>query len=417
MISNTRIALRCSIALAGLTAVAAVAQTPRAGDWPQWRGPDRTGVSRETGLLKSWPAGGPRLAWKAPGVGGGYGTVSIVGGRVYGMGYQGGNEAVWCLDAANGNGVWSSPIARANHRGKGYDEGSRCTPTVDGRRLYVLGDSGDLACLEAADGRIVWKKDLVTDFGGRVPGWGYTESPLVDGDRVIVTPGGRQATLVALNKNTGDVVWKAVVPEGDGAGYSSAIAADVGGQRQYIQFLAGGVVGVSAADGRFIWRYNDPANGTANISTPIYRDGHVFAASGYGTGGGLAKLTGSSAAQVYFTKRMQNHHGGMVLVGDHLYGFDESNLTCLEWATGNVKWFNRSVGKGSVTYADGHLYARGERGPVALVEANPAAYVEKGRFDQPERTGKAAWSHPVVSGGRLYLRDQDVLLCYDVKGQ
>jgi outer membrane protein assembly factor BamB len=224
--------------------------------------------------------------------------------------------------------------------------------------------------------------------------------------------------MVALNKNSGEVIWRSQSPGGDGAQYASAIVATVGGVRQYIQFLTGGVAGVAAQNGRFLWRYDRPANGTANCSTPIYRDGHVFAASGYNTGGGLVRLdvgaNGVSSQQVYFTRQMRNHHGGMVLVGDYLYGCDESALTCLNFMTGETMWADRSVGKGSLICADGHLYIRSERGPIALVEANPNGYVEKGRFMQPERTGQNAWTHPVIAGGRLYIRDQDTLFCYNV---
>jgi outer membrane protein assembly factor BamB len=278
-----------------------------------------------------------------------------------------------------------------------------------------------VVCLQVSDGKLLWQKNLVRDFGGAVPRWGYAESPLVDGNKVVVTPGGRDATLVALDRMSGAVIWKGKVPEGDGAAYSSAIVAQVVGQKQYIQFLAGGVVGVAAADGRFNWRYNAPANNSGiNCSSPIFQEDQVFAASSYNTGGGLAKLTagpdgGISAAQVYFTRNMRNHHGGMVVVNGHLYGFDESNLTCLDFKTGAVKWFDRSVGKGSVIFADGHLYARSERGPVALVEANPERYIEKGRFDQPDRSGKTTWPYPVIARGRLYLRDHDNLLCYNIK--
>ncbi len=416
---NHRRALISTLLLTGALAATAAAQSGRAGEWPQWRGPGRTGISAEKGLLKSWPAGGPRLLWKAENLGGGYSSLSVTQGKVFSMGFRGEDEAVWALDEKTGRGLWATPIGRAN-RDVGYGDGPRSTPTVDGDRLYVVGVSGDVACLRVANGQLLWKKSLVTEFGGRIPPWGYSESPLVDGDRVIATPGGRAATLVALNKMTGDVVWRASVPQGDMAAYASSIAADVNGERQYIQFLHGGVVGVSAKDGRFLWRYNSPANGTANCSTPVYRDGHVFAASAYNTGGGLARLapgpSGTTAQEVYFTRSMKNHHGGMVLVGDHLYGFDESNLTCLDWKTGKVMWSDRSVGKGSVIYADGSLYCRGERGGVALVEATPTAYAEKGRFDQPERSGKNAWSHPVVANGRLYLRDQEALFCYDVRG-
>jgi len=411
----------CIIALlASLTTLSAFAQTAGAGDWPQFRGPNRDGVSRETGLLKSWPATGPALAWKATGLGTGNGTPSVAAGKIFGMSYRGEDEAVWALDEKTGRGLWMTRIAAPNYNiGRQAHDGSASTPTIDGNRLYCIGISGDLVCLQVADGKLLWQKSLVRDFGGRVPSWGYSESPLVDGDKVVVTPGGRGATLVALNKTTGEVIWRAAVPEGDGAGYSSIIAADVGGQRQYIQFVRGGVVGVSARDGKYLWRFDRAANGTANCAAPIYKDNHVFSASGYGTGGALARLTsagggGVTASEVYFTRYMQNHHGGVVLVGDHLYGFSESRLTCLDFKTGQVAWENRSVGKGSVTYADGHIYARSEQGPVALVEANPAAYVEKGRFSQPDRSGKTTWPYPVIANGHLLLRDHDTLLRYKV---
>lgn len=414
LVSRSRAAIAAACLIAGTLLSAGGAL---AADWPQWRGPARDAISRETGLLKSWPAEGPRLLWKATGLGGGYSAPSVAGKRVYGMSYRGDDEVVWALDEATGKEVWRTVIARANKTDIGYPEGSRCTPTVDGGKVYAVGASGDLVCLDTS-GRILWRKSLVKDFGGQIPGWGFTESPLIDGEKLIVTPGGASATLVALNKNTGEVIWKSAI--GDPAHYSSAIIADAAGKRQYIQFLSGGVVGVSAQDGKLLWRYDRPANRTANISTPIYSKDHVFAASAYRTGGGLAKLTangeGIEAKEVYFTRQMQNHHGGMVLVKDHLYGFDESNLTCIHFATGEVAWSNRSVGKGSLAAADGLLFVRGERGPVALVEANPAQYVEKSRFEQPDRSTHNAWPHPVIANGRLYLRDQDVLLCYDVKG-
>jgi len=407
-----------------LTVLTAFAQSG-GNDWPQWRGPNRDGVSKETGLLKSWPAGGPKLLWKATGLGEGHSTPSVAAGRIYGMGLRGDDEVVWALDAATGKMLWSTRIAAGGTLGGsqgGY--GSRSTPTIDGDRAYVVGVQGELACLQVSDGKLLWQKNFVREFGGRVPSWGYSESPLVDGNKVIATPGGSQGTIVAFNKLSGDVVWKTLLPEGDaekyrGGGYASPIVATVGGQRQYVQFLGGGVVGVAAQDGRFLWRYTSPANRTANIPTPIFRDNAVFAASGYNTGGGLAKLVagagGTTVQEVYFTRQMQNHHGGVILVGDYLYGFDGSNLTCLNFQTGEPAWSNRSVGKGSLVYADGMLYARSEQGTVGLVEATPTAYVEKGRFEQPERSKAPSWPHPVVANGRLYLHDQDILLCYDVK--
>ncbi len=396
-------------------------QAKKPGDWPQWRGPNRDGISRETGLAKSWPAEGPPLSWRAEGLGGGYGTLTVAAGRVYGMGFRGNDEVVWALDENNAKGLWLTRINNAN-RGIGYPEGSRCAPTFDGGKLYVLGVSGDLACVDAATGKMEWQHNLVSRFGGRVPNWGYSESPLIEGDRVIVAPGGGQATIIAFNKNSGAEAWRSQVPGGDPAHYASAIAADAPGGRQIIHFLGGGVVGVAAATGKFLWRYNKPANGTANCSTPIYRDGHVFAASSYNVGGGLVKLTAEqdgsvSATEVYFTRQMQNHHGGMLVLGDYLYGCDQSTLTCLNLMTGQPAWAARSVGKCSLTSADGMLYIRSERGPIALAQATHTGYVERSRFDQPELSGKNTWAHPVVANGHLYIRDQEVLFRYDVRAK
>jgi outer membrane protein assembly factor BamB len=395
---------------------------PRPFDWPQWQGPDRMAVSHEAGLLKSWPADGPPVAWKVKDLGAGYSTPSVAAGRVFGMSFRGKDEVVWAVDEANGKELWATRIAEARPpAGPQGNQGSRCTPTVDGDRVYALGMNGDLVCLKAADGHEEWHKNLVKDFGGSVPRWGYSESPLIDGEKLICTPGGKTATLVALDKKTGDTIWKAPVPEGDGAAYSSVIAADVDGQRQYVQFLKGGVVGIAAADGKYLWRYNKPSNRTANCSTPIYQAPSLFAASGYGTGGGLVKLVrqdgDGKAEEVYFTKDMKNQHGGMVLVDGYLYGAnDPDQLVCLDFKTGKEKWRQRA-GKGSIAYADGRLYYRVEKGPIVLVEANPEKYVERGRFDQPERSKQAAWPHPVIANGKLYIRDQGVLLCFDVKQQ
>lgn len=386
-------------------------------DWPQWQGPERTAVSKETGLLQSWPKDGPHLAWQADYLGEGYSTPTVAAGRIFSMGNHGNTEYVQALSEADGGQIWSTPVGPVRANGGGYP-GPRCSPTVDGDRVYALGLNGDLLCLEAATGKERWRKSLTKDFGGAVGGWGYSESPLVDGNKVLCTPGGKTATLVALDKESGSTLWKAEVPGGDLAHYVSMIAVDLGGKREYVQFLSGGVVGVSA-DGHFLWRYAKPANGTANCSTAIFHDGSVFAASDYGTGGGLAKLEpkgdGVTAAEVYFTKHMKNHHGGMVLVGEHIYGADDSRFTCLEWKTGNVKWSEGKPGKGSVTAADGRLYIRNEGGPVMLAEVNPEKYVEHGRFTPPQSSGKPQWPHPVVANGKLYIRDQQYLFCYDLK--
>ncbi|HEV3256259.1 MAG TPA: PQQ-binding-like beta-propeller repeat protein [Gemmataceae bacterium] len=400
--------------------VSAACAAAQAGDWPQWRGPHRDGLSPETGLLKRWPKEGPPLVWKATKLGEGYSSVSVAGGRIFTMGERKAangsskEQYVTALDERTGKELWTARVGAP-----WGDGGPRSTPTVDGDLLYALGPHGDLVCLATATGKARWRKNLSRDFAGQKGGWGHCESPLVDGTRLVCTPGGKDATLVALNKKTGATIWKAHVPEGDAAAYSSVIVANVRGQREYIQFLGHGLVGVAAKDGTFLWRYDKPANGTANCSTPVYHDAGVFAASAYGTGGGLAKLSRDGdtvqAREAYFTKHMQNHHGGMVLVDGYLYGSDEGQLCCLEFKTGKVMWENHHAGKGSIVCADGRLYYRNEGGPLVLVEANPHKYVEHGRFNQPSRSGAQAWPHPAIANGKLYIRDSDILLCFDVK--
>jgi outer membrane protein assembly factor BamB len=404
-----------------LSVLGADAFQPRPHDWPQWLGRDRTGVSPETGLLKTWPKAGPPLAWQIKNLGDGYATPTVAAGRIFSMGNRDKTEYVMAFAEDGGKELWATATGSVRADGGGY-EGPRCSPTVDGDRVYALGLNGDLVCVQAASGKEVWRKDLVKDFDGRGGHWGYSESPLIDGDKLLCTPGGKKATLVALNKKTGELIWKGVVPQGDHAEYSSILPVQADGKRQYVQFLSGGVVGLSE-DGTFLWRYDAPHNGTANCSTPLFRDGHVFAASGYGTGGGLVKLTNKgdkwTADEVYFTKHMKNHHGGMVLIDGYIYGSDEGLLTCLDFKTGEVKWAARAPGKGSIGAADGRLYYRNEDegGPVVLVEVNPEKYVEVGRLTPPAKSGDPSWPHPVVANGKLYLRDQGYLFCYDVKAR
>jgi outer membrane protein assembly factor BamB len=583
-----------------------------AQDWPQWRGPNRDGVSAETGLLKEWPASGPKQLWQVDRVGVAYSSLSVKGGRLYTQGDLSGVEHVVCLNAEDGRIVWAvqpapvaarltqkvaselkamdrdgdgkideaealarlgwsfnqfdrpvegDPMAIATARAKrliakldkngdgkldflefgpglrdkaaeidtvdksadvealakrrtaallealdkdkdgrlsraeaagvlgslfdkiakidpatkkkeefltaeaiqayfakfepgrdgvlteeeiarydaakfpgrdgiltadelrstygGYrndfGDGPRGTPTLDGDVLYAEGGNGDLCCLEAATGKTVWHLNLVSDLGGSVPGWGYSESPLVLGDWLIVTPGGKKGTLAALEKKTGKVVWRS---EGDseGAQYSSPIMAELGGVRQIVQMASKSVFGVRADDGRHLWAYTKANNGTANICTPVPWKDHVFASSDYGTGGGLVRIAtdGAGAEEVYFEKKMANHHGGIVRVGEYLYGFGNGGLICMNFMTGKVAWVNRSVGKGSLVCAEGMLYCLGEGHQMALVEANPQEYRERGRF-KIDNLGRPSWAHPVVADGRLYIRNLERLAAYDVK--
>lgn len=589
--------MKCSVCTFGLALLIAHSMPGalQAIDWPQWRGPDRNAASKETGLLQEWPEAGPPLAWRMEGLGGGYGAPSISEGRIFGMSNRGADEIVWARLESDGKEIWATPLTSAITEGMPQGrEGAGCTPTVDGNLLYVLGMGGDLACLQVSDGKIVWQRNLPNDFGGRVPTWRYNESPLVDGDQLICTPGGDDATIVALNKLNGELIWKAHVPAGppraqesadgrpsdgsgrpgrgpstmesipalaaldidgdreissdeiedsptgllkldkdgdgklteeelrpefggqgerqgeqrdrsprqgggspgggrggmmrffpvyaaldtdesaeidadeiakavaalqtldenkdgkltedevrprfgggrggrggrggfsdSGAAYASAIAIDSEGERQYVQLTSKALVGISAADGQLLWRYDRAANRAGiNCSTPIFHDDLIFAASAYGNGGGAVRLTKNAsgeitAEEVYFATSMQNHHGGMIVVDGCLYGAAGGNeggfLVCLDYENGDVLWRDRKAPKGSLAFADGRLYLRSEEGEVILIEPNRDGFVEQGRFQQPKRTESPAWTHPVIANGKLYIRDQDVLFCYDVK--
>lgn len=653
-----RLALLCSIALLHASAFAG------SSDWPQWQGLDRNAVSRERGLLQEWPEAGPPLAWRKEGLGGGYSAPAIAAGRIFGMSSRGADEVVWALSEEDQKELWVTRLGPALREGMPQgSEGPGCTPTVDGDRLYALGMGGTLACLDATDGKVVWTKSLTGDLGGRLPTWRYNESPLVDGGKVVCTPGGDDAMLVALDKTTGEVIWKSKLPGaaeaaggagsgdaagrgtsrggdspgrgegpsregsqerpaapqgppviviaagstwrhldtgaapgpgwtqleyedakwkegpaqlgygdgdektrlndsaesyptyyfrktfdvqdpaklkplilrllrddgavvflngrevlrdnmpegpvehgtyaagpasveddfyvhelpadrivagknvlavevhqssadssdvsfdlelrekvpaqdvvgapraaerrrgfgrggsggGSGAAYASAIAIEVEGQRQYVQFTRSALMGFAAADGAFLWRYDRPANGNGiNCSTPIYHDGLVFAASAYGAGGGAVRLRREeggafTAEEAYFSTGMQNHHGGMIVVDGCLYGaaggLGGGMLACLDFRTGAMLWRDRQAPKGSLAMADGRLYLRGEDGTMVLIEPSREKLIERGRFEQPDRTRSPAWTHPILANGKLYLRDQDLLLCYDVKSK
>ena len=407
-----------AVVLAAGLAIRIAGQSPApSADWPQWRGPDRNGLSKESGLLQQWPASGPPLVWSISSLGAGYGSLAIKDDRIFVQGSNGRQSIVYVLNRADGKGIWSKALGPAGNNDRG--PGPRGTPTVDGDRVYVLTENGDLACLKTLDGSAVWQRNILKDFGGRNIDWEISESPLVDGNHVIVTPGGRGAGMVALDKLTGATVWTSK-DLSDEAGYSSAVVGDVQGVRTLMTLTAEAGVGVRASDGKLMWRYRQVANRTANITTPIFSDNKVFYTSAYDTGGALLGLTAQNgevkAQEIYFTREMQNHHGGVLLVNGYLYGFNNSILTCLEFSTGKMMWRNRSVGKGSLTYADGHLYIESEDNVVGLAEASPTGYREKGRFRIPDQ-GLPSWAHPVVAGGRLYIRNQRTLVEYDIRAR
>ncbi|MBI5799194.1 MAG: PQQ-like beta-propeller repeat protein [Verrucomicrobia bacterium] len=416
--------------LALAASASASASTP---DWPQWRGPKQDGISPEKGLLKEWPSDGPSLAWRVKGVGTGMSSVSISNGRIYTLGVRNRDGVsgvfVTALNLADGREYWATAITTGN----GPKPNS--TPTVDGKLLYAVGNNGDLACLETDTGKLVWKKSYTADFGGKcMSTWGYSESPLVDGDRLICVPGAAEAGIAALDKKTGEVIWKAAIPSIgraglDGAGYTGVVISQGAGVKQYVTLTGRGLVSVRAGDGKFLWGYNRIANSTADIPTPIIKGDYVFGSSGYNDGGtALLKLSkdgaGVKATEVYYlsNSELQNHHGGMILLGDHVYmghGHNNGFPTCVELMTGKVVWGKeRGPGTGSaaIVMADGHLYFRYENGIMALIEATPKSYALKSSFTLASKVAQS-WPHPVIHGGKLYIRDQDNLLCYDVKAK
>jgi outer membrane protein assembly factor BamB len=429
---------RLLLSLAALTvSFAAISFPPSAmmatsaSDWPQWRGPARDGISQERGLLKQWPAEGPKLLWQLNDIGDGYSTPSVVGKRIYLMSNRGmENEFVQALSTEDGKVIWTMRVGNVGNPNQNppYPK-ARSTVTVDGNLLYALGSDGDLACLETKTGKIRWQKNIRKEFGGTPGEWAYAESPLVDGDTVVVTPGGAEATMVALNKKTAALIWKSKVPGGDAAGYASAISVQGGGRKQYVQLLSKGLVGVDAKTGEFLWRYKDVAKGPAQYFTPIARGEYVYTGA-LGVGGGLVRLkvdgSGVAAEQVYFTRGLPNGIGGAVVIGETIYGTEAGGtLVAANFTTGKLNWQDKSIGWASIAYADGNLYLHGINGEIALAEATTAGYREKGRFTPPAQPKKkqagpfpeGSFAYPVIANGRLYVRDLGTLWAYDIRAK
>lgn len=412
-----------------------VAAAPGAGgaSWPQFRGPNRDGLSSETGLLDKWPEGGPKLLWTAKGAGGGYSSVAIVGGRFYTMGAIGDDEFVFAYDLANGKQVWKQRNGARYDNDRGY--GPRGTPTVEGDVLYALGANGNLSCRHLKNGEPVWQRDVLKEFGGSNISWGLSESVLVHGNKVICMPGGPDASIVAVNKKDGSTIWQSKGLS-HRAGYSSAVPFGVGDVEGIAHFTHQALVGLDAKTGKTLWEFPRVANGTANAANPVVHGKHVFGTSNYGQGCGLVELSsddkgGVAMKEVYFNKKMQNHHGGVVLVDGTIYGSTGNSgrglkLVALDLLTGKELWNHKSVGKASLVYADGHLYCLSINGVMGLVEVNSKKYVEKSRFVFKDYNGKfktggiqpndekPTWTHPVIAGKKLFLRDQDRIFCYDI---
>ncbi len=409
-----------------------------AADWPAFRGPNRDGLSPETGLLQQWPKEGPKQVWTAKNLGLGFGTPSVADGKIFGIGTRDGKDGVWALKESDGSEVWFTPFAdptkvRNNTNGPGG------TPTYHDGKVYAVSLGGTLVCLDAEKGKEQWKKSYVTDFGGKVPAWGYNDSPLVDGDKLICAPCGGKAAVVALKLKDGEVVWKTDAGTiGDGAGYSSPLKATFNKVPMYVVLLGdkAGVVGVSAETGKVLWQYTGKAaaGGVAQIPIPIVKDDKVWVSCSYGGGAALLQIVpkGTDGFEVkelkaYKIDALNNHHGGMVLVGDHVYfghGRNDGNPVCVDFKTGEIKWGPEKNAAGgsrsaAVLAADGRLIFRYENGVMVLIEPNPKELKVVSSFklpkaDQPQPHDKS-WPHPVIVNGKLLVRDQTVMYCYDVK--
>ncbi len=394
-------------------------------DFPQWRGPHRDGHSSETGLLQEWPATGPRLLWQVNHVGAGYSTPSVVGDRIYLISNEGSGESVIALSTKDGSRVWATQIGQVGRPDQQPSyPGARSTPTVDGDVLFALGSDGDLVCLDARSGKGKWHKNLRSDFSGMYGTWAYAESPLVDGDRLVCTPGGTEATMIALNKHTGELIWKCAVPEGSAAGYSSVVSAELSGVKQYVQFLTSGLMGVDAATGKLLWRFEKTGkNSPAVIITPLVGDGMIYSGAFQATAALVDPVRDDKGAftvnEIYSGNKLPFGTGGVVKVGDYFYGSNQSTV-CVNFKTGEIEWEERALGPCSWLAADQRLYLHAESGEVGLIEPSAEGYREKGRFTPPGLPARAnqmekAWAYPVIADGRLYLRDKEMLWCYDVK--
>lgn len=397
-----------------------ICTTLQAADWPTFRGEKRDGLSTESGLLKEWPESGPQKVWTSKDAGLGYSGFAVIGDRLYTMGADDSTEYMIALDAGTGQKIWQAAVgARLSN---GWGDGPRSTPTVSGDLIVGLGGKGGLFCVNAADGSVLWSTDMIA-LGGKIPKWGYSESPLVDGDKVLCTPGGDQGTVVAFDLKSGKKLWQSTEVT-EGAHYSSIVPIDHFGKKQYLQLTQNKVFGLDAV-GKLQWQADWPNGRTAVIPTPIYDNGHVYVTSGYKAGCMLIKVDASNnVSKVYDNLLMQNHHGGVIKFGEHIYGNTSGRgWICQDMMTGEVVWYEKSkLKKGAIAYADGMFYCLDEtNGTCVLIEASTKGWSEHGRFVLDPQTQQRSikgkvWTHPVIANGRLYLRDQEIVCCYDIKG-
>ncbi|MBG88432.1 MAG: polyvinylalcohol dehydrogenase [Verrucomicrobiales bacterium] len=408
------------LALCQTLALSLCLTTAVADDWPRWRGADHTDISNENGLLDSWPSNGPKRVWLNKDIGLGYSSYSIVDGKLYTMGLRGSTEYLIAVDANSGRELWATEVGRLYKNNWG--NGPRSTPTVDGNDVFAMGGHGDLICADRNTGHKKWSRSMIK-AGGKLQSWGYTESVLVDGNAVICTPGGKKGTMLALNRRDGSTLWQSSQWK-DNAQYSSIVPTVMHGRKQYVQLTQKTLAGVNAKTGDVLWK--SPWQGrVAVIPTPIIEGNEVYIASGYGVGCKKVSVSANGkVTDVWVNKVMKNHHGGVIRVGDHLYGYsDGPGWVCQDWKTGEEVWAEkRAVRKGAIAYADGKFILQDEtRGEIVLIDASPKGFKERGRFRlTPQTTQRSPkgkiWTHIVVSNGKMYVRDQELLFCFDMKG-
>ena len=391
------------------------------GPWPQWLGPHRDGISTETGLLQTWAPEGPPRQWLYENCGLGYSGPAIVGDRLFILGTREDQEQLLCLDTTQrGKELWHTPLGPVYENNWG--DGPRSTPIVEGEFVYALVAEGNLSCLRIQDGSIVWKKSM-QEYGGKIPAWGYSESPFIYQEKIICTPGGKDGAIVALDKSTGEFLWQ--IPElTDTAHYSSIIVAEQNGRAIGVQLLASQLVGFNLSDGELLWTV--PWGGhVAVVPTPIAWENYIYVTSGYGAGCMLVSLNDDFSAEPVYegNKLVTNHHGGVLRLGQSIFGYsDGKGWVCQDLLSGEKNWQNKKeLGKGAIAYADQRFYCLSENeGEVVLIAASEEDWIEHGRFTLEPQTelrkpsGKI-WTHPVIAGGRLYLRDQELLFCFDIR--
>ncbi|MDB4676636.1 PQQ-like beta-propeller repeat protein [bacterium] len=417
------------LSLAALAVSVAISAEAADGDWPTFRGADRTATAPDTGLLKTWPENGPKLLWQTAGMGRGYASPAIADGKIYTMGdglstVDNADEYLICINQSDGKEQWRTKLGDPWTSGPPPWQSSRSTPTVDGDSVYALTADGLLIKMATKDGQEKWRKNLKEEFGGKkADSWGYSESVLIDGNHLICTPGGEKNTMIALDKNSGELIWGCSRPGDRGAGHASIVISHPGGKKVYVTTTGTGAMAVDPETGTLLWDY-EITKTTAVIPTPIVKDDLVFFTAGYGTGGALVRqITDGDAVKIEeiypSDPKLQNKHGGVILIGDHLYGDsgDSGTPFCADLVSGEVLWKSRGAGKKSacVAAADGHLYFRYQDGTMTLVKASPDELQEVGEFKIPGSGERPSWSHPVISQGKLYLREGDNLLCYSLK--